>query len=1337
MTQLTRARKWRWLRHVAWVLGGNVFLIVTFLLIFFGTGLGNPLLRRLLVKRIEGTTGGRVELRALSIQWLSLRATLSGLVIHGREPQGTPALFSGEEIEGGLRIDSFWGRKVSLDELIVRRPQVHIRVEKNGATNVPEPPRPRSSKKPLRETLFDLHARHVQIENGWILYNDVKTPLAIEGGEMRLALDAGGTREHPLYLGNFVWQSVHFTAAKNLPLPVSVSAKFTVWREGFTLEQGMLHAGRSHIDAQAEMSGFRDAKWSFRGRGWVDLRDFRDILRQPLVPSGLVDVRGEGSWAGGQFLAKGSYAGQEINLEYDDYHAKRLSSRGSFRIDNAGLEVPDFLAAADGGHVTGRVTMRFDGVEFRAVTHIQDVRLAQVLPDIDHEGFPVDQLHWDAVLTGDTVETWSKNFKHFEITGKLNWSAPDEVAAGHQPVEGDWKFGYRFDPNLFTIDSGVFTTPTTRGSISGMLAPRDSVLDFHFETGALETYRDFINALAGNKSGSREAIKSIGGNVRWDGKIASVDRHSVFQGHVRGEHAYYEGVPLDFLDGDLIYSQSELTLANGRARQGKMDLQVDGTLALTKWSFLAENNWSAEVNFEKVPVESIQQLFHWQYPVNGLLTGQLHGHGTREAPAMTGLFDLADGSVYGVSFNRLRGQLSLAPDEARIANAELRVFPPGKENGSGAGIVTGMVSYRFAERTLSTDLVGASIPLDSFEKIQSQRVHLGGLITFRVKASGPAAAPTGEGTFRVVDFRIGQEIIGSFDGALVSDGQTAKLTLGSAMATGEISGGMTLGLTDPYPVNGKVSIKDINLDPFLVSALHLREFSGHGAADGDIAVNGELKHPEGVAVDANFSKLVLNYANVRLENSGPVHIRSSKDEFLIDPATFKGTDTNLQLDGALRFSGRRTVSMHLNGAVDLRLLSGFVPGLEARGPAQINGSIEGTMDRPRIIGRIHIDNASARAADFPTGLSAVKGDIVFDATRLLFEDITAEVGGGTLHLSGSLNYADRPLRYEVSARTDHVRIRYPEGMSWLVAGTLRLTGTPTAGLLSGRVTVERVTMTQGLEVAGVLVSAKEGGISGPSTSSSFLRNLQFDVEAASTPDARMEWPGAQLEADASLRVRGTWEHPILLGHIHILSGELYFHGNRYRVARGDVNFANPFRLDPVVNVEATTTIQQYEITLNFNGPASKLTLAYRSDPPLPGNDIITLLALGQTSSEATTRSGGTTQSSSSGATAILSEAISSQLGGPLQRLFGITRFRVDPGLAAAGSANSEQNPGARVTVEQQIAHDLTITYVSNVSSTQEQIIQVEYNVNRSVSIVALRDQNGTFGIDLKIKKRFP
>jgi translocation and assembly module TamB len=200
---------------------------------------------------------------------------------------------------------------------------------------------------------------------------------------------------------------------------------------------------------------------------------------------------------------------------------------------------------------------------------------------------------------------------------------------------------------------------------------------------------------------------------------------------------------------------------------------------------------------------------------------------------------------------------------------------------------------------------------------------------------------------------------------------------------------------------------------------------------------------------------------------------------------------------------------------------------------------------------------------------------------------------------------------------------------------------------------------------------------------------------------------------------------------------LLFHGNRYHVARGDINFANPFRLDPVVNVEASTTIQQYEITLNFTGPASKLTLAYRSDPPLPGNDIVTLLALGQTSSEGTARSAGNTQSGTSGASALVSEAVSSQVGGRLEKLFGITNFRVDPALTTVGSTGSNQNAAARVTVQQQVTRNITITYISNVGSTQEQVIQVEYNINRNISIVALRDYNGTFGIDIKFKKRFP
>jgi len=76
--------------------------------IFFGSGAGNPLIHGFVVKRLEKMTGGQVTLQSISIRWLSLEVRLKGLVIHGREPAGTEPLFAADEVQAGLRIDSFW-----------------------------------------------------------------------------------------------------------------------------------------------------------------------------------------------------------------------------------------------------------------------------------------------------------------------------------------------------------------------------------------------------------------------------------------------------------------------------------------------------------------------------------------------------------------------------------------------------------------------------------------------------------------------------------------------------------------------------------------------------------------------------------------------------------------------------------------------------------------------------------------------------------------------------------------------------------------------------------------------------------------------------------------------------------------------------------------------------------------------------------------------------------------------------------------------------------------------------------------------------------------------------
>ena len=100
---------------------------------------------------------------------------------------------------------------------------------------------------------------------------------------------------------------------------------------------------------------------------------------------------------------------------------------------------------------------------------------------------------------------------------------------------------------------------------------------------------------------------------------------------------------------------------------------------------------------------------------------------------------------------------------------------------------------------------------------------------------------------------------------------------------------------------------------------------------------------------------------------------------------------------------------------------------------------------------------------------------------------------------------------------------------------------------------------------------------------------------------------------------------------------------------------------------------------------------------------------------------------------IINQAINATVSSRLQKLFGVSRIKIDPqGLT------TETNPTARgpqVTIEQQFANNITLTYSTNVSQSSQQIIQGEYYFTRNVSVVGTRDQNGVVSFDVRIRRR--
>jgi translocation and assembly module TamB len=1320
-----KKRKFR-LKHGVGLAATAVVAVALALAYIVASGLADLWARRTIVEQLEKATGARVELGNFHIQWRSLHVRFDGLTLHGREPAGTLPLFHANRLEIDVHVDSFWSRKISLGNVEMSHFSVHMRVDRDGSTNMPGPKTPLTQGRPPVQSLFDLKIAQLRLLDGEIFWNDTRKPLAAEGGKFEFAMDYATDAGSPAYLGRMSWQKFKVAAWRFLPFASDLSARFALRPDSFSLTQMQWKIPHSEIDAQASVASFSQPAWNFRYRGQLNFEDIQSILRKPGTPGGKVEFTGEGKYSEKELNVTGLYTAGEISMKYQWFHPGSVSTRGNYTADQHSLDVPNLEAFLLGGSVTGRLHMDFSGQKFRAETKARRMDLSRILAAEDNPNLPIVPLHWESRVDVDSTTTWIADFKHMDSRGVMLWAPPDSLPSGQIPTSARFEYHYDMDGQRVELAASEIMTPSSRIEVSGALGANDSSLDATVDTEDLTAYDDFINRIRGVNA----EPQVIGGHFHWQGRLTGPLGGPTFAGHVKGTEARYAALYWDQLEGELTYSPDELRFARGRASRGHSSAELELSLTLDTWNFSPESEWNFDATLVGTDTGDLQQLLGTSYPAHGTLSGQFHGKGTHANPEFSGLFDVTEATAWRWRFDRARGQLTIRNGEVRITNAEVRL--PAHAPGAPSGLVTGNFLYHTGTKQVSFDLTGAGIPLEAIERIQTARLPIGGRLNAQLRGQGSLAAPELHATLRLVDLKLGDDVVGSFEGTVESDGHQMSTKIESAMAEGRLSGKLDVTLGGDYPLAGDLTVEQIHFDSFITSAMHLTGLTGHSLVDGHFAIAGFGARPETLAVEANLSRVTLDYENVKLENVGPVRLTYRQDEIRVEQAKLRGTDTDFQMAGTARFAGDRALNLRVDGAVSLQLLAGFVPRLEATGRAQVNAEVAGTVPSPRFNGKVHIEGAAFRYGDFPAGLSNVAGDFNFDAARMMFENVTAESGGGHLNIGGTAAYGEGPLSYTVNVRSDQIRIRYPVGMSWLLSGALRLSGNTQAGTLSGRIVIDRLLMAEGFDIAGIMVSAKQPA-SGPSTTSPFLRNLQFDIEADSSPDSRMEWSGARFQTDANLRVRGTWEHPIFLGHIHLLSGEMSFRGNQYTISRGDINFANPFRLDPVLNIEATTTIRQYEVTLDFTGPASRLTLAYRSDPPLPSSDIIALLALGQTGEESAQRSA-TGQNTGLGASALLSEAISSQLGGRIERLFGISHFRVGPSIS--GLTTQQQNSIASVTIEQQVARGLVITYITDITTTQYQVIQIEYTINREFSIVGLRDENGTFGLDVVRKTRF-
>ena len=437
-----------------------------------------------------------------------------------------------------------------------------------------------------------------------------------------------------------------------------------------------------------------------------------------------------------------------------------------------------------------------------------------------------------------------------------------------------------------------------------------------------------------------------------------------------------------------------------------------------------------------------------------------------------------------------------------------------------------------------------------------------------------------------------------------------------------------------------------------------------------------------------------------------------------------------------RYLQPRSLKLAVEGSADLQLLNLFDPNLESHGQSSLDATLEGPPDSPVIKGRMQIRDASLSLRDFAsTALTGVNGAVVFDNGRATLDRLTGQVGGGQALLGGFVSFGPGGiLIYHLNAQTENVRVRSASNISVTANSNLRFTGTNASSLLAGTATISRVVFNPTTDVGNLLASFSASSPV-PANQQGFLSGLHLDVGIESAPALQLSTAlSRDVEAEIDLRLRGTPDRPVLLGSVSANEGDIRIFGSRYTINRGEVRFVDASKIDPVLDLDLQTQARGIQVDITVAGTLNRLNVTYRSDPPLQPRDIIALLTVGRTPQEAAnTQSTQIVNDSTplqSGANTVLGQVVA-QPPSRLSKLFGITNIKIDP--LVQGITNT---PQARLTLEQQVSRAITVTYVTNLSQTSEQIFRLEWSLNPQFSVVAVRDDNGEFGIDFQYKKRF-
>jgi translocation and assembly module TamB len=1321
--KMNKLKKWR--KIALWISAASLVLTVVIGAVLVGL-LHNENFRQSILakaeKSVQESTGARLEVRDFSLRLSNLSLDLYNVTLHGTEADPSKPLLEVDHLQVGLTIDSVLNGKWHVRDIIVDHPVARMAVNKAGDNNLPKPPKKSTSSS--NTNVFDLAIRELRLNNGELYYNDQKTPLEADLHDLKINATYDPSKNK--YSGELGYNNGRVVYGKYAPVEHSVQVKFGVTPQQFALDKGELSAGKSRVTLNATVDDYSSQNMKAAGSYEAVLvaSDFQRILKDPSLPTGTVKLTGQMKYQAEPnrpMLETVSVAGNvsssglavktpSLQTEVHDLYAR-------YQLAGGNAEVNDIHARIMRGTLNGKLVIRdvAGASEARLQASLKDLSLDQAQTATHNASLL--QAHLSGKVSADATAHWSKTLDNLVAHSDATLKA--SIGQGRAtPLDGVIHADYAAAHKELALTQSYVRTPEMVINLNGKVSDR-SQLQVALRSNDLHELETLAAALQKTVPGQPpvqplELYGTATANATVSGSLAAPQ----INGQMDARNLRVKGSSWKVLRTNFNANPAQVTLSNGDLEavpQGRIHFSAQARLK--QWAYEPSSPIAVNLTAAQISIADLERLANKSYPVSGTLALNISLHGSQQSPVGQGTITVTKAKVSAESIQNLN--VKFQGDGSAIKASLTLQMPAGTANAD--------LDFLPKTQEYRAQAQAKNFRLEKLETVRARNMQIAGGLNLNVSGRGTVKDPQLQATLEVPQLQTKQQTIQGIKLQTTVQNHVANIALDSDVAKIFVKARGTVGIEAPYMADVHLDTGRIDFQPLMAIYAPQQAADISGQTELHATVRGPLAEKSRVEAHLEIPNLSIQYKQFQLAAAKPIRVDYQNGTATLQPTSIRGTGTTIDAQATVPVTSPKAASFLVKGNVDLQIAQLFMPDLQSTGQLQFDLDSKRYGPDANLNGQIKIVNANLHTVDSPVGLGNANGVINVTQTRLEISSFQGEVGGGTITATGAVAY--RPaIDFHLGLAANNIRLRYPEGVRAILASNLALTGNPQESLLNGQVKILRVSFTPDFDLS-TFTEQFSGDSSDSGTPGSFTQSMKLNIAVQSTSQMNLVSSQVSLRGDANLRVSGTAASPVILGRTNFTGGEFFLAGNRYEVQNGTVDFLNPVRTQPVLNLQVRAVINEYNITLGLNGPLERLQTTYTSDPALPPVDIINLIARGKTleSAAANPNPPGTF-----GAQAALASTVSSQVSGKIAKLAGVSQLQIDPGLGL----DNGQNPGTRVAIQQRVTSNLLVTYATDVTSTQRQAIQIEYKFNPRWSVSGTRNQNGGFGVDGKYRKDF-